>query len=118
MKTLLLDNTLWDLCKDAAGNIAVATAPYQRAQDVASAIKLFLGELWYNSEPGVPYYQTILGKAPPIQVFKDYMVRAALTVPGVASATCVVESFLDRTVKGAVICIDEDGNTFTVQIQS
>lgn len=118
MKTLLLDNTLWDLCKDAAGNIAVAEGPYRRAQDVASAIKLFQAELWYDTEPGVPYFQTILGKAPPIQVFKDAMVRAALTVPEVVSATCVIESFQDRAVKGAVTCTDEDGNTFTVQIQS
>lgn len=117
MKTLLLDNTLWDLCKDTAGNIAVATAPYQRAQDVASAIKLFLGELWYNADNGVPYFQQILGHAPPIQVFKEYMVRAALTVPGVVSADCVIESFQDRTIKGAVTFTADDGTTQTVQIQ-
>jgi hypothetical protein len=116
MKTLLLDNTLWDLCLDAAGNIAVAEAPYQRSQDVASAIKLFLGELWYNTAPGVPYFQQILGKAPPIQQFKDYMVAAALTVPGVVSATCVIESFQDRTVKGAVTFTADDGTTGTVAI--
>lgn len=118
MKTLLLDNTLWDLCLDAAGNIAVATEPYQRAQDVASAIKLFLGELWYNVEPGVPYFQQILGKAPPIQLFKEHMVRAALTVPGVANAQCVIESFQDRTVKGAVTFTADDGTTGTVAIQT
>jgi hypothetical protein len=118
MKTLLLDNTLWDLCLDAAGNIAVAQEPYALAQDVASAIKLFLGELWYNSAPGVPYFQQILGKAPPIQLFKEQMVRAALTVPGVVSANCVIESFQDRTVKGAVTFTAEDGTTATVAIQS
>lgn len=118
MKTLLLDNTLWDLCLDASGNIAVATEPYQRAQDVASAIKLFLGELWYDSELGVPYFQQILGKAPSLQVFKGYMVQAALTVPGVVSADCVVESFQNRTVKGAVTFTSEDGTTDTVAIQS
>lgn len=118
MKTLLLDNTLWDLCRDASGNIAVASAPYQRAQDVASAIKLFLGELWYNSTEGVPYFQQILGRAPPIQLFKDYMVQAALTVPGVASADCVIESFEGRTVKGAVTFTADDGTTGTVAIQS
>ncbi len=116
MKTLLLDNSLWDLCLDAAGNIAVAEAPYQRAQDVASAIKLFLGELWYDSEPGVPYFQQILGKAPPINVFREYMVQAALTVPGVVSAACVVESFQGRTVKGAVTFTADDGTTGTVTI--
>lgn len=118
MKTLLLDNTLWDLCLDAAGNIAVAEAPYQRAQDVASAIKLFLAELWYNTGAGVPYFQQILGKAPPIQVFKTYMVQAALTVSGVVSAECVIESFQDRTVSGAVTFTDVDGITQTVAISA
>lgn len=118
MKTLLLDNTDWDLLTDAAGNIAFATAPYQRAQDVASAIKLFLAELWYNTQPGVPYFQQILAKAPPVEVFKAYMVRAALTVPGVVAASCVIESFQDRTVKGAVTFTDVDSRTSTVTIQS
>lgn len=116
MKTLLLDNTLWDLCVDAAGNIAVADTPYQRAQDVASAIKLFLGELWYDSSKGIPYFQQILGKAPPLQLFKSYMVEAAMTVPGVVSAVCTVESFQGRTVKGSVTFTADDGTTGTVAI--
>jgi hypothetical protein len=114
MKTLLVDNTYWDLCKDAAGNIAVAAEPYSRAQDVASAIKLFLAELWYDTDKGIPYFQQILGQTPPVQVFKTYMVRAALSVPGVVSAECVIESFELRNVKGAVTFTDVDGNTATV----
>lgn len=117
MKTLLLDNSLWDLCLDAGGNIAVASEPYARAQDVASAIRLFLGELWYDTSQGVPYFQQILGRTPPVEIFKEHMVRAALTVPGVVSANCVIESFQDRTVKGAVIFTSEDGNTGTVAVQ-
>lgn len=116
MKTLLLENNDWDLCLDAAGNIAVAEAPYQLAQDVASAIKLFLGELWYNTAPGVPYFQQVLGKTPPVQLFKEFMVRAALTVPGVVSADCVIESFQNRTVTGAVTFTDTSGNTGQVAI--
>lgn len=116
MKTLLLDNTLWDLCLDSAGNIAVAEAPYQRAQDVASAIKLFLGELWYNTAPGIPYFQEILGHAPPIELFKSYMIRAALTVPGVVSVECVISSFQGRTVQGAVTFTADDGTTGVVAI--
>lgn len=116
MKTLLLDNTYWDLCLDAGGNIAVATAPYQLAQDVASAIKLFFAELWYDTSQGVPYFQQILGKAPPIQLFKEYMVRAAKTVDGVVSATCIIEQFQDRAVKGSVTFTDTSGNTTTVAI--
>jgi len=115
--TLLLDNTNWDLVVDAAGNIAVAKPPYALAQDVASAIKLFLGELWYDASDGVPYFEEILGHAPPIGVFQDYMVKAALSVPGVVSATCVINSLDGRTVQGEVSFTDENGTTRSVAIQ-
>jgi hypothetical protein len=102
---------------DAAGNIAVASEPYSRAQDVASAIRLFLGELWYDDSKGVPYFQQILGRTPPIEIFKEHMVKAALTVPGVVSASCVINSFEGRTVTGAVTFVSDNGTTGTVAIQ-
>lgn len=118
MDTLLLSVDLWDLVADAAGNIAVATGPYALAQDVASAIRLFQGELWYDNSQGIPYFSTVLGKNPPISVFQQYMVRAALTVPGVVSATCVIESFniSTRVVTGQVQFTDSSGNTGSVSL--
>jgi hypothetical protein len=118
MDTLLLDVGLWDLCLDANGNIALASVPYARAQDVASAIRLFLGELWYDSTKGIDYFGQILGDTPPLTLFQEFMVTAALTVPGVVTASCVVESFDDaaRTVTGQVTFTDVDGNTSTVSI--
>lgn len=116
MKTFLLDNSQWDLCLDAAGNIAIAQAPYQLAQDVASALKLFLGELWYDTAKGVPYFTQILGKTPPASVFEQLMVEAALSVPGVAKATCTLTQFENRTVTGQVLFEADDGSTGTVSI--
>ena len=46
MNTLYLDPQSWDLVLDAAGNIAMAKDPYAKAQDVASACRLFSGELY------------------------------------------------------------------------
>lgn len=112
--TLLLDISSWDLVVDAAGNIAAAAPPYAFAQDVASSIKLFAGELWYDVSQGVPYFAQILGHAPPLTVFKEYMVQAALTVPGVVSATCIVESFENRTITGQVRFTDIFGQISTV----
>ena len=116
MKTLLLDTLAWDLVLDANGNIAAAQEPYQLAQDVASAIRLFAGELWYDISKGVPYFATILGQAPPVSLFRQYMVDAALTVPGVVSADCVIESIEGRTIVGAVTFTDSSGRTSTVPI--
>lgn len=117
MKTLLLDNTGWDLLTDAANNIALASEPYAVAQDVASALKLFLGELWYNDSKGVPYFEEILGHTPPVTFFQELMVKAAMTVPGVTSAECTIESFENRTVTGQVVFRTTTGQVGTVNLQ-
>lgn len=116
MKTLLLVTDAWDLCLDAAGNIAAAEAPYARAQDVASALRLFAAELWYDVSKGIPYWQDILGKAPPAVVFEQYMVRAALTVPGVVSAQCAIESIEGRRLVGQVTFTAADGTIDNVPL--
>lgn len=117
MKTLLLDVSSWDLVLDAAGNIAIAAEPYAVAQDVASAIKLFAGELWYDTTKGVPYFASILGKSPPVEFYKAANVAAALTVPTVVSASCTISSFQNRTVGGSVTFRRSDGTSNTVQFQ-
>ncbi len=111
MKTLLLDTDRWDVIQDAARNIAVASEPYALAQDAASAIRLFSAELWYDTSLGVPYFSDILGKSPPLQLMKEQFERAALRVPGVVSATCVITSIEGRTVKGQIQILDTSGAT-------
>ena len=106
MTTLLLDRSTWDLVVDANGNIAVAQAPYALAQDAASAIKTFLGEVWYDTSIGIPYSSQIIGKSLPVSVFRQYMVDAALSVPGVVSASCTIQSVQARTVTGQVAFTD------------
>lgn len=102
MQTLLLDRTRWDLVLDVYGNIAVASDPYSVAQDAASAIKLFLGELWYDTTQGVPYFQQILGQWPPLQLIKSQLQAAALTVPEVTAAVVTIQSFTGRAISGQV----------------
>ena len=114
--TLLLDLTSWDLVIDSNGNIAVATAPYALAQDVASAIKTFLGEVYYDTTQGIDYLGTILGQRPSLSVLQASMVNAALTVPGVVSAVCVIEKFENRQVTGQVQFTDANGTSGSVAI--
>ena len=108
--TILLDTVTWDLLLDASGNIALASAPYSLAQDVASAIKTFTGDLWYNQTQGIPYFRDIFGHKPPLAILKQYMVDAALSVPGVVSAKCLITSFAGRSITGQVEFVDETGN--------
>ena len=112
--TLLLDQDQWDLVIDSAGNIAMASPPYALAQDVASAVRLFLGELWYDTGKGIPYFEDILGHLPPPSLLTGYIEKAALSVPGVVSAQCIISAFADREVTGQVQFIDETGATNSV----
>ena len=110
-QTLYLNPETWDLEIDASGNIATASGRYQLAQDAASAIKTFLGEVWFDTTIGVPYMTDILGRAPTIEVVKARLQAAALTVPGVASATVVITSTANRTIVGQVQITGADGAT-------
>lgn len=114
MDTLLLDTALWDLCLDASGNIARAREPYAIAQDVASAIKLFAGELYYDTTKGVPYFGQILGEYPPASFVQAKLVDAALTVPDVAQARCVGLKLSNRELSGTVEVIDTAGRAQNV----
>ena len=105
----------WDLCMDSSRNIAMVSPPYSLAQDVASAVRLFLGELWYDQTQGIPYWTKILGKLPPTALLIQYIVQQALTVSGVVSAQCLINSFNDRAVSGQIIFTDESGQSTTVQ---
>lgn len=109
--TLLLDVLAWDLAADASGNIAVATEPYAQAQDAASAIKLFQGELYFDTTKGIPYFSQILGQAPPISLMKAYFNQQALTVPGIVTSQCFITSWTDRAIRGQVQIKNESGVT-------
>lgn len=102
MNTLLLDRTTWDLCLDAHGNIALASNPYSIAQDAASAMRLFEGELYYDTSKGVPYFQTILGHHPPLGVLKAALRTAALSVPETTTASVFISDIAGRAVSGQV----------------
>ncbi len=114
MDTLLLDLTNWDLVIDASGNVARASDPYSLAQDAASAIKLFSGELYYDTTQGVPYFAQILGQQPPLSLIKAEFVQAALTVPEVVSAQCFITAITNRQVNGQVQVTTASGQTSAI----
>lgn len=102
MNTLLLDVVAWDLCLDARGNMALAQDPYAIVQSVASACRLFLGELLYDTTRGVPYWPDVFQNNYPLPLIKDDLVAAALTVPGVLAAAVYLDDVTERTVTGQV----------------
>lgn len=99
---------------DAAGNIALASDPYAIAQDVASAVRTFQGECWFDTTVGVPYFQEVLGQSPPLQLLQSLIEQAALTVPEVAKAAATISSFENRTITGNVQVTTSSGITIPV----
>ena len=112
MNTLFLEPNVWDLAVDVSGNIAVASKTYALAQDAASAIRTFQGELWYDTTQGVPYWQQILGHYPQMPLVKSYMVYAALTVPEITDARVYFSALgSNRQLVGQVQVTNSAGQT-------
>ena len=113
--TFLLDRSAWDTCLDVYGNIAVATEPYSIIQDVASACRVVLGECYFDTTRGLPYFTQILGKRPPLSLVKFQLEKAALTVPLVATAKAFLTS-VGRTLSGQVQVTTTTGLRLVAQL--
>lgn len=109
MNSLYLVPGTWDLAVDASGNIAVCTDPYALAQNAATAIRTFLGECWYDTTIGTPYWTNILGHLPTLQYVKSQLATAAETVSGVESAQVYITGFTNRQITGQVQVTDSSG---------
>ncbi len=111
--TLLLDTVSWDLVLDVNNNIAVASNPYSLAQDAASAIKTFLGEAYYDTTLGIPFFTQVFGKSPSIPLLQALFNKAAETVPDVASANTAIVSINNRVLTGQVQVVSVTGQPST-----
>lgn len=114
MTTLYLDPTTWDLVADATGNIAVATDAYAVAQDAATEVRTFQGEVYYDTTKGVPYFQQILGRFPPLQAVKSALVTAALRADGAQSAKAFITGVSGRQIQGQLHITDSTGTTVAI----
>lgn len=108
MDSLLLAQDTWDLVLDANGNVAVASAPYARSQDVACAVRTQLGDVWYDRNFGIPYTTEVFGTAPDLQSLRQRVEAAALTVPGITAARCLFAGLNGRVLTGQVQVTDEN----------
>lgn len=124
MNTLALstpnqDGTGWDLVIDGSGNLAIATGGAAIAQDVASAVRTFQGECWYDTSLGVPYFQGILGHRVSLQFVKQALVTAGMIVPNVASIACYLTGpGQDRAVGGQLQITTADGQVVVAEAGS
>lgn len=109
MDSLLLDLDTWDLLVDADGNMAICSAPYAVAQDVACAVRTFKDELIFDLDAGIPYFDSILGHTPPLQLIQSVITKEALTVPEVSNARTIINKSNQGTISGEIQIIDIAG---------
>lgn len=116
MKSLLLDRSTWDFCLDAEGNIATCSEPYSVLQDVATALRTWAGECWYDTTLGLPFISDIFNGPDQIAMLKASSENTASSVAGVASAQCVVlgPNSRTRTVGGVILVTFANGETQSV----
>jgi hypothetical protein len=115
MSTLYLDPETWDLTLDASRNIALAFAPYERAQSVANACRLWRGEAPFNADRGIPYQDQVLGQLPPQRQLAGWYEGEALTIPGIQTATAVLQ-FNNRSLTGQIQCTLEDNTAVNINV--
>lgn len=116
-RTLFLMPDTWDLTLDASGNVATATSTYQRAQDIASACRVFTKDMYYNQQEGIPYLPEILGKSVyPLGLYNKALYDSAMSVEGVTSAEIKFNRLKDRILSGSIMFTDIDGNKGAVNL--
>ena len=116
MKTLFLMPSTWDLALDSSGNIAVASDIYQQSQDVASACRTFLRDVYYDQATGIPYFENVLGQSGyPLALFKMNLEAAAKTISGVVSSNAQLK-LTGRVASGSILFTNEDNQTGQINL--
>lgn len=105
LNSLPLDWDTWDLELDDAGNWNLFTSTdSSTAQDVACALRTFLGDCWYNQLLGLPYYQDIFGQNPPVSYLSAKLIAQALTMNNTQSLVVVALGLTaDRVLTGTTL---------------
>lgn len=127
MDTIALDHDTWDLVTDKFGNLATVgdgtpdsddTGPGLRlAQDVASRVRAWRGEVYYDTTQGIDYPR-YLGGPPNLSMLQAAFSTEALLVPLCATALPDFR-FIggnERAVTGTITLSDTAGNGSQVML--
>ena len=87
-----------DIYLDQYGNLAIVTGIEAIMQGCKQAAQTLLGEMIYNINQGVPYFQQLWNGVPNVQQWTAALRNAFFTVPGVVEIISLITS--------------QDGNTF------
>lgn len=109
MKTLSLTNK-WDLTLDEFGNIATKDGNTQIAQDVASSVRVFKGEMLFDKERGISYNEPEKER----ETLGFDLTREAKKISGVVDALAVMDSLEQRELNATIYIETENGEVLNV----
>lgn len=87
-----------DIYLDSIGNIAFAYDLVAITQQCEQAAKTLLGEMIYNVNQGIPYFQTLWVGVPNIGQFTGALRRAFLSINGVLEVVSLITSQSNNTL--------------------
>lgn len=88
-----------DIYLDADGNLSLSYDIQAVLQACAQAAQTLLGELIYNVDQGIPYFQTLWIGTPNIQQFNGALRSAFLNVPNVLQVLSLITSQVNNTLQ-------------------
>ena len=109
MKTIGLEKN-WDLYVDNFGNLGIKDGNDRLAQDVASSVRVFKGELPFDTLRGVEYNKPDENR----ETLNYQMNEQARLVEGVEDSIVVFEELDNRTLKPVVYVTNTEGDKITI----
>ena len=109
-------NSANDIYLDALGNLAFAFDLTAITQECQQAAKTLLGEMVYNTNQGIPYFQTLWIGVPNVQQFTAALRRAFLAVGGVLEVVSLITSQTNNTLSYTAVIRTIYGNDGFIDI--
>lgn len=112
MLTWALDSNTWDIGVDYdTKSIALKENNDQIAQDVASSVRVWKGELPFDADRGIDY-----GKPESLRGVLNFEMRnQAKLIDGVDGASVVFNELKDRTLNASIYVTTTEGETIEVK---
>ena len=96
-------NKDWDLSVDSQNNISMIAGPGAVAQNVASACRTFQGEVYYDTDLGIPYRVKVFGVSAQPSLLSSFFESTAKNVSDVTDVKVNIALNSDREVTGSIL---------------
>ena len=117
--SLKLDDN-WDITLNGIGRIEVTTGAYAIAQEVATKVRAFYHDMFFNWEQGIPHFVDELGVAPNFTLIRSRIRERALEVDGVEDVEIELDESSvtnrNRALTGDIKLTLTDGTTVEIEI--